>query len=248
MLASTANGLRLYGAQLPRIWVRYYLFDLGVFRLPLLPTRARHGCCSIRRSTDLLLERTVATRADLHGSRLITLDIAARWKSILGALLGLFHPIFGLGGVPRWRCRRRSWSRPSRRTTRRPNHRSAGALDRRRENVRRQAARRGYHGDRGPVWDPSGVGRRDGAGFRAAAADGLWPDECAGRLRSVSGCNPVRARPRLPGAGLNRQRLLTMGERTFGGRLDALARKTAARIEANGFHPGLRQGDRSHRA
>jgi hypothetical protein len=47
-----------------------------------------------RRFTDILLEEAVAARADLRGSHLITLA-PPRAESI-PALLGLFHPVFGL--------------------------------------------------------------------------------------------------------------------------------------------------------
>jgi hypothetical protein len=47
-----------------------------------------------RKFTDILLEKAVDTRADLRGSHLITLT-PARPESI-AALIGLFHPVFGL--------------------------------------------------------------------------------------------------------------------------------------------------------
>ena len=47
-----------------------------------------------RNSTDILLEKVVDTRADLRGSHLITLT-PPRLESI-SALLGVFHPVFGL--------------------------------------------------------------------------------------------------------------------------------------------------------
>jgi hypothetical protein len=47
-----------------------------------------------RRFTDILLEKAVDARADLRGSHLITLT-PPRSESI-SALLGLFHPVFGL--------------------------------------------------------------------------------------------------------------------------------------------------------
>ena len=47
-----------------------------------------------RNFTDILLEKAVDTRADLRGSHLITLT-PPRSESI-SALLGLFHPVFGL--------------------------------------------------------------------------------------------------------------------------------------------------------
>ena len=53
-----------------------------------------------RTSTDLLLERTVASHADVRASRLIMLT-PPRIESI-PALLGLFHPVFGLGEGSRW--------------------------------------------------------------------------------------------------------------------------------------------------
>ena len=47
-----------------------------------------------RNSTDILLEKAVSARADLRGSHLITV-MPPRSESI-PALLGLFHPVFGL--------------------------------------------------------------------------------------------------------------------------------------------------------
>ena len=47
-----------------------------------------------RTFTDILLEKVVALRADLRGSHLLTLT-PPRTESI-PALLGLFHPVFGL--------------------------------------------------------------------------------------------------------------------------------------------------------
>jgi hypothetical protein len=47
-----------------------------------------------RRFTDILLEKAVGARADLWGSHLIMLA-PPRWESI-PALVGLFHPVFGL--------------------------------------------------------------------------------------------------------------------------------------------------------
>jgi hypothetical protein len=53
-----------------------------------------------RAFTDILLEKTVDARADLRGSHLITLT-PPRSESI-PALLGLFHPVFGLGEGFQW--------------------------------------------------------------------------------------------------------------------------------------------------
>ena len=97
LLGSTANGLR-HGVLPPRIWVCHDRSDLE--SAIASATKGMTWVSFTRRSTDLLLERTVDTRADLHGSRLITLT-PPRAESI-PALLGLFHLIFGLGEGSRW--------------------------------------------------------------------------------------------------------------------------------------------------
>jgi hypothetical protein len=76
-----------------------------------------------RHFTDMLLEKAVDARADLRGSHLITLT-TPRPESI-AALLGLFHPVFGLVRVSDG-FRKRSWSKSSRETTL-PTASSAGA-------------------------------------------------------------------------------------------------------------------------
>jgi hypothetical protein len=53
-----------------------------------------------RHFTDILLEEVVDARADLRSSHLITL-VPPRLESI-PALLGLFHPVFGVVGGFRW--------------------------------------------------------------------------------------------------------------------------------------------------
>src|SRR5947209_2661950 len=58
------------------------------------PTRGMTWVSFTRSSTDILLEEAVMARTDLRGSHLITL-MPPRSESI-PALLGLFHPVFGL--------------------------------------------------------------------------------------------------------------------------------------------------------
>jgi hypothetical protein len=58
------------------------------------PTKRVTWISFTRHFTDMLLEKAVETRADLRGSHLITLT-PPRSESI-SALLGLFHPVFGL--------------------------------------------------------------------------------------------------------------------------------------------------------
>jgi hypothetical protein len=58
------------------------------------PTKHVTWVSFTRNFTDILLEKAVDTRADLRGSHLITLT-PPRSESI-SALLGLFHPVFGL--------------------------------------------------------------------------------------------------------------------------------------------------------
>jgi hypothetical protein len=58
------------------------------------PTRRMTWISFTRTFTDILLEKAVDARADLRGSHLITLT-PPRSESI-PALLGLFHPVFGL--------------------------------------------------------------------------------------------------------------------------------------------------------
>ena len=58
------------------------------------PTKRVTWISFTRNFTDILLEKAVGTRADLRGSHLITLT-PPRSESI-PALLGLFHPVFGL--------------------------------------------------------------------------------------------------------------------------------------------------------
>jgi len=64
------------------------------------PTKHVTWISFTRAFTDILLEKTVAARADLRGSHLITLT-PPRLESI-PALLGLFHPVFGLGEGFQW--------------------------------------------------------------------------------------------------------------------------------------------------
>jgi hypothetical protein len=58
------------------------------------PTKRVTWISFTRNFTDILLEKAVDTRADLRGTHLITL-MPPRSESI-PALLGLFHPVFGL--------------------------------------------------------------------------------------------------------------------------------------------------------
>jgi DNA-binding Xre family transcriptional regulator len=64
------------------------------------PTKRVTWVSFTRNSTDILLEKAVDTRADLRGSHLITLT-PPRSESI-SALLGLFHPVFGLVEGIQW--------------------------------------------------------------------------------------------------------------------------------------------------
>jgi hypothetical protein len=64
------------------------------------PTKHMTWVSFTRTFTDILLEKAVGTRADLRGSRLITLT-PPRSESI-PALIGLFHPVFGLGEGFQW--------------------------------------------------------------------------------------------------------------------------------------------------
>lgn len=58
------------------------------------PTKRTTWVSFTRKFTDILLEKAIDARADLRGSHLITL-MAPRSESI-PALVGLFHPVFGL--------------------------------------------------------------------------------------------------------------------------------------------------------
>jgi hypothetical protein len=58
------------------------------------PTKRATWISFTRNFTDILLKEAVDARADLRGSHLITLT-PPRWESI-PALVGLFHPVFGL--------------------------------------------------------------------------------------------------------------------------------------------------------
>jgi hypothetical protein len=64
------------------------------------PTRRATWVSFTRHFTDVLLEKAVDTRADLRGSHLITLT-PPRSESI-AALIGLFHPVFGVVEGFRW--------------------------------------------------------------------------------------------------------------------------------------------------
>src|SRR5271166_3556478 len=64
------------------------------------PTQRVTWITFTRNFTDILLEKAIDARADLRGSHLITLT-PPRSESI-PALLGLFHPVFGLGEGFQW--------------------------------------------------------------------------------------------------------------------------------------------------
>jgi hypothetical protein len=64
------------------------------------PTKRVTWISFTRNFTDILLEKAVDTRADLRETHLITLT-PPRSESI-PALLGLFHPVFGLGEGFQW--------------------------------------------------------------------------------------------------------------------------------------------------
>src|SRR5271166_6315792 len=64
------------------------------------PTKRVTWISFTRNFTDILLQKAVDTRADLRGSHLITLT-PPRSESI-PALIGLFHPVFGLGEGFQW--------------------------------------------------------------------------------------------------------------------------------------------------
>jgi hypothetical protein len=64
------------------------------------PTKRVTWISFTRNFTDILLEKAVDSRADLRGSHLITLT-PPRSESI-SALLGLFHPVFGLVDGFQW--------------------------------------------------------------------------------------------------------------------------------------------------
>jgi hypothetical protein len=64
------------------------------------PTKRATWISFTRTFTDILLEKAVDSRADLRGSHLITLT-PPRSESI-SALLGLFHPVFGLVEGVQW--------------------------------------------------------------------------------------------------------------------------------------------------
>ena len=64
------------------------------------PTKRVTWISFTRSFTDILLQKAVGSRADLRGSHLITLT-PPRSESI-PALLGLFHPVFGLGDAFQW--------------------------------------------------------------------------------------------------------------------------------------------------
>jgi hypothetical protein len=64
------------------------------------PAKLTIWISTTRAFTDLLLENAVNARPDLRGSRLITLT-PPRTESV-AALLGCFHPVFGLVGGFQW--------------------------------------------------------------------------------------------------------------------------------------------------
>ena len=97
VIGSTARGLR--GTTLPSsVWLSrgHADVDEAVARADRWTTWL---ACTAS-STDLLLDRTVRTRTDSNCSRLITL--APPRAESLPALLGLFHPVFGVTQGSRW--------------------------------------------------------------------------------------------------------------------------------------------------
>jgi hypothetical protein len=76
----------------PHVWVCHDRSQLEAAITS--PTKSVTWISFTRHFTDLLLEQAVNARADLRGSHLITLT-PPRSESI-SALLGLFHPVFGL--------------------------------------------------------------------------------------------------------------------------------------------------------
>jgi hypothetical protein len=72
----------------------------GVEAAMCRPTKHVTWISFTRDFTDILLKEAVDTRADLHESHLLTL-MPPRSESI-PALVGLFHPVFGLGDGFQW--------------------------------------------------------------------------------------------------------------------------------------------------
>ena len=98
-VGSTAKGL--LARSLPSsVWVCHDRSDLEA--AVAHATKRMTWVSFTRSSTDLLLDRTVdaGVIGGQFGSRLITLT-PPRAESV-PALLGLFHPVFGLGGESRW--------------------------------------------------------------------------------------------------------------------------------------------------
>jgi hypothetical protein len=97
LLGSTAKSLRR-GVLPPGVWVCQDRSDLE--SAIASATGPMTWVSFTRSSTDLLLATSIDARADLSGARLIVLT-PPRPESI-PALLGLFHPVFGLGEGSRW--------------------------------------------------------------------------------------------------------------------------------------------------
>ena len=137
--------------------------------------------------TDILLEKAVDARADLRGSHLITLT-PPRSESI-PALLGLFHPVFGLVEGFQWLPREELVEAITRDDA--SDRFIGGSVDPKAKTLTL------LRGDIEAVVAPFAIFPKSGDGtaprFRPAAADGLWPDDRPRRLRSVGGRDPVRA-------------------------------------------------------
>ena len=190
-----------------------------------------------RHFTDMLLEKAVDTRADLRGSHLITLT-PPRSESI-AALLGLFHPVFGLVEGFQWLPKEELVEAITRDDA--SDRFIGGSVDPKAKTLTL------LRGDIEAVVAPFAIFPRirgwDGARFHQAPAHGLWPDGRPGRLRSVGGRDPLRAGPGLPAAAQE----AAPAERTdVRGVADAAAE--AAAFEAKRLRADLREGDRPHRA
>jgi Helix-turn-helix len=97
VIGSSARGLR--GAALPSsVWLRSGRADVDEVLVGADRWTAWLSCTAS--STDLLLDSSVRARTGSNGSPLITLS-PPRVESV-PALLGLFHPVFGVTEGSRW--------------------------------------------------------------------------------------------------------------------------------------------------
>ena len=234
LLGSTAKGSAPRVLP-PSVWVCH---DRSELESAIASATKRTTWVSFTRSsTDLLLERPSTPGADLRGSRLITLT-PPRSESI-PALLGLFHPVFGLGEGSRWLPTSELVEAIT--TDDASDRFIGGSVDRKAKTLTL------LRGDITAIVAPFRLFRRSG--------DGTAPDFARLRLtdygRTIAlGDYEASADAVLYELDpdyrrrLNRQRR----DQRANVRGGSAAAAEAAAFEANGFRPDLRQGNRPHRA